>query len=152
MRPWLRALFACSLLMNLAVVVAFAQQRRATAAEPEAPLVAQLGLDEAQQRALAALRHSLLERARALRSRSLPMQGALLDELRRATPDPARVRSLLTDYGAARSELQIEIVLALVEYRERLGAPQRAAFDAALGQPQFLRRAAGFVATPETSP
>ncbi|GMU42572.1 MAG: periplasmic heavy metal sensor [Xanthomonadales bacterium] len=147
MKRWL---LWSSLALNLAVVAAYAHQRRALP-PPEAALVARLQLNPAQTESLSTLQRNLRGRALALREQSAPIQRALLAEMRRDAPDGARLRALLQDYGAARSALQGEIVLALVAYRAALAPSQRAAFDSALSEPAFLRRMSGF-GVPATPP
>lgn len=144
MKTSIKLLLAGSLLLNLAVAAGYAQFRRSDAPPPEPELIARLQLDAAQQRALQELRQALRARALELRAQSQPTQRELLAELRREPADRQRVRALLESHGAARSALQVEIVMALLDYRARLAAPQRAAFDAALAEPAFLRRMAGF--------
>lgn len=144
MKTSIKLLLAGSLLLNLAVAAGYAQFRRSDAPPPEPELIARLQLDTAQQRALQELRQALRARALELRAQSQPTQRELLAELRREPADRQRVRALLESHGAARGALQVEIVMALLDYRARLAAPQRAAFDAALAEPAFLRRMAGF--------
>ncbi len=141
--PWV--LFAISLALNLffaAGVLYNKLEADRLSAEPDrriAELAEQLGLSEAQQAGLLALREQAMERREAARDLRRERRAALMAELAKPELDRARVGELLRRGMEQRAAGFEQMVVDLHGYLATLSDEQRAAFLEKAKERGFLR-------------
>ena len=141
--PWI--LFAMSLALNLffaAGVFYNKLEADRLSAAPErriAELAEQLGLSEAQQAGLLALREQAMERRDAVRDLRRERRAALLAELAKPELDRARVGELLRQGMERRATGFEQMMVDLHGYLATLSDEQRAAFLEMAKERGFLR-------------